>query len=214
MVFLTVAFFILPALAQQEAQKAPIKKSLPDEALQDGSTVSSPATAAPSIGPYQHAVGIGVGQTFLAGDYGRNGQDAISADIFYNYKASYTFDLLANFHYWKFEDGKKKVTLPGLALGIKSKFFQFDGFSPYVVAGLGFYRPYATRDLNGTFVETDKKLVFGSHFGVGTDLALNDEVAVGILAHYHNPFDVKQEVGGDLEGSYFKLMFTLYYYFY
>lgn len=200
------------AFAQQEAQKAQTKKSLPDEAIQDTST-SEPAQPSSSSGELKHAVGLGLGQTFLMGDFHDNADDSITADFFYNYSASYSFDLLGNFHFWNFENGRKEVTLMGLDFGIKSKFYQFDNFAPFVVAGLGFYQPYATRDINGTYYATDKKIVFGSHFGLGGDLRLNDIVSVGILGQYHNPFDIKQDVGGTLEGSYFKLMFTVFYYF-
>ncbi|EQC44412.1 hypothetical protein [Bacteriovorax sp. DB6_IX] len=88
-----------------------------------------------------HSLGVGIGQTFLQGDFKDHGEDKITADLFYNYSASHSFDFLANFHYSTHEYRKKKVTATGLALGIKAKMFNFDNFSPFATGGLGFYSP-------------------------------------------------------------------------
>ena len=40
--------------------------------------------------------GLGLGQTFLTGDFGKNGEDSITVDLYYKYKASYSFDLIVN----------------------------------------------------------------------------------------------------------------------
>ena len=37
-----------------------------------------------------HSLGIGLGQTFLTGDFGENGEDSITVDLYYKYKASYS----------------------------------------------------------------------------------------------------------------------------
>ena len=160
-----------------------------------------------------HSIGIGIGQTFLLGDFDDNGEDAITVDIFYSYAASYSFDFFVNAHYSHHDFMDKEVDLPGIAFGIKGKFFQFDQFTPFAIAGLGFYKPKATRNNAGQLQETDSKFTFGTSFGVGVELKLNNKFAFGILAQYHNPFDVKQEVGLPLEGSYSKLMITSMYTF-
>jgi hypothetical protein len=49
--------------------------------------------------------------------------------------------------------------------------------------------------------------------GVGVELKLNSQASVGVIAHYHDPFDVRQEVGPELEGSYMKLLLTALYTF-
>lgn len=157
----------------------------------------------------KHSIGLGVGQTFLRSDFHDHGTDKITVpDLYYNYSASYSFDFTANLHYAEFEYKEKKVELPGLALAIKGKGFQFDAFSPFVLGGLGFYIPKATRIINGVPTETRTQLVFGINFGAGGELRLNDEWTVGVIAHYHDPFDVRQEDGPDFEGSYMKLLVT------
>ena len=160
-----------------------------------------------------HSIGVGVGQTFLSGDFSKYGEDKITADLFYNYSASHSFDFLANFHYSSHEFREQKVTTTGLALGIKAKMFNFDAFSPFAMGGLGFYAPKTTREINGVLMESESKITFGYHFGGGVDLDLNDKVTVGAMAMLHNPFDVKQDDQPDVEGAYTKLLLTAFYKF-
>ena len=161
----------------------------------------------------RHAIGLGIGQTFLRSDFHDHGTDKITPDLYYNYSASYSFDFMANFHWSKHEYLNRDVEIKGLALAIKGKGFQFDAFTPYAFGGFGFYLPEATRILAGVPTETRSQLVFGMNFGVGVELRLNDMANVGVIAHYHDPFDVRQEVGADLEGSYMKLLIIASYTF-
>ena len=66
---------------------------------------------------------------------------------------------------------------------------------------------------NGDIVETRTQLVFGVNLGAGVELRLNNEVTVGVIAHYHDPFDVRQDTGTKLEASYMKLLMTASYTF-
>lgn len=161
----------------------------------------------------KHYFGIGIGQTFLFGDFEKNGTSKITPDFFYNYSASYSFDFMANLHYSKFEYKENSVQLPGLAFSIKAKGFQFDAFSPFALGGLGFYLPMAKYMTNDGMVKTHSRLVFGFNFGGGAELRLNDKVNVGVIAQFHHPFKVKQEDARDLSGSYMKLLITGMYSF-
>lgn len=161
----------------------------------------------------KHSVGIGIGQTFIAGDFQDHGQDQITWDVLYNYSASYSFDLMADFHHSKHKFNSQYTQLTSLNIGIKSKFYQIDAFSPYAVGGFGFYAPKVKRNVDGQLVESETKVAFGYHIGAGGDLRLNEMVSVGLLAQYHNPFDVKQEVGPEVEGRYYKLLITALYSF-
>lgn len=161
-----------------------------------------------------HSLGLGIGQSFLQGDFEKHGDNRITWDLYYSYSASHSFDLVANFHSNTHKFRQKKVRTTGLAFGIKAKVYQFDSFSPFGLAGLGFYSPKVVREVNGGELrESESKLVFGNHLGAGVDLNLNDKMTFGLLGHYHNPFDVKQEVGEEVEGSYFKLLITALYSF-
>jgi hypothetical protein len=160
-----------------------------------------------------HSLGVGLGQTFLNGDFEASGDDSITADLYYSYSASYSFDLVTNVHHSAHKLGNKKTELNGLAVGIKGKGYQFDSFSPFILGGLGFYDPRVTREVNGSLKKSKSKVVFGTHFGLGVELRLNRHFLLTIMAHYHNPFDVKQELDPEIEGSYHKLLIILSYSF-
>ena len=162
---------------------------------------------------HKHSIGIGIGQTFIRSDLGDNGNDKITEDLYYNYSASYSFDFVANAHYSNHKYLNRESTIEGIALAIKGKGFQIDSFSPFAMGGLGFYRPSASRIQNGVPTETRKQLVFGVNAGVGAELRLNNEVMISVLAHYHDPFDVRQDVGPVLEASYMKLLIIGFYTF-
>jgi hypothetical protein len=160
-----------------------------------------------------HSFGVGLGQTFLTGDFGENGEDSITVDLYYKYKASYSFDLMVNGHYSSHSLAEKQSELFGLNAGIKAKLYNFDAFNPYLLGGLGFYLPSVKRVVSGSLKSSESKLSFGTHIGLGGELELNDKFSVGVLAHYHNPFDVKQGNDPEVEGSYYKLLFTTLYSF-
>lgn len=160
-----------------------------------------------------HAIGIGLGQTFLMGDFADIGDDKIAPDLYYNYVASHSFDFLANFHWSSHKLGKEKVNLMGLAFNIKAKLFNFDNFSPFVTGGLGFYSPKLRRQLADEIKDSERKTSFGYNFGAGVDLDLNNRVRIGLIALIHNPFDVIQDKQPDVEGAYSKLQLTAFYKF-
>ena len=163
---------------------------------------------------HKHSIGFGLGQTFLRSDLADNGNDKITPEIYYNYSASYSFDFVANLHYSNHTYLNRESTIKGLALAIKAKGYQYDAFSPFILGGFGFYLPSVKRpSANGDIVETRTQLVFGVNLGAGVELRLNNEVTVGVIAHYHDPFDVRQDTGAKLEASYMKLLMTASYTF-
>lgn len=159
---------------------------------------------------HKHAIGVGLGQTFLLGNFESKGDDKIAADLLYTYTASYSFDLLINAHISKHEYKGKKVFLRGYSMSIKGRSYEFDAFSPFVLAGLGFYMPQITNSSGKT---SEAKYTFGVNFGGGADLRLNEDIIVGVLAQYHHPFDIKQDETETVRGSYFKLLLTTMYLF-
>ncbi len=178
------------------------------------SATSSSTTSAPSSSSYsgekKSSIGVGLGQTFLMGDYGKTGDDSITLDLFYTYNASRTFDLLLAGHFTQHELRGEKTQLMGLTTSIKSRVFNFDSFSPYVLGGFGFYRPKVTRKVGpNNYQESEGKYTFGFNLGGGADLELNSTYTMGLMAAYHNPFKVKQDNQASVDGSYFKLLITL-----
>lgn len=173
---------------------------------------SSPNSASPRQ-LRQHGLGIGLGQTFLMGNYGKQGEDKITADILYSYAASYSFDILVNAHMSEHKDNKERMKVMGLTGAIKARLVEYDNFSPYVLGGLGFYAPRAKRMVEGSYKWSDQKLTFGANFGGGVDLRLNENYVVGVLGQLHWPFAVKQDDGPNVKGYYFKLLITGMYLF-
>jgi len=161
----------------------------------------------------KHSVGVGIGQTFLSSELGQNGDDSITLDMYYGYSASHSFDLVINFHHSSHSVIKRETTLTGLAIGVKGRLFQFDAFSPFILGGLGFYAPTVTRLKSNTLEKTPFSVAFGSHFGAGGELKLNEKFKIAGLIHFHNPFDIKQEMEKELEGSYYKLLLNTHYTF-
>lgn len=212
----TVIFTVSVSFSISNAQSK-IEKLTSKESSQKATKLPAPSgnSSAPRVtGKLKvHSLGLGLGQTFANSDFGDNGEDKITFDFLYNYSASHSFDLLINFHSHKHEYKNRYVRLTALTAGIKAKLYHFDNFTPFAVAGLGFYSPKVKRVINNALVESESKVVFGTNFGGGGELKLNDKFTAGLLAQYHNPFDVKQEVGPDVEGSYFKLLITGYYHF-
>lgn len=199
---------LLPQVASTQTKPKPAVKK------QAKKQPTKPLPAVPSTGGLQsHSIGIGLGQTFLLGDFGDNGEDKIAADLLYAYKASHSFDFYANFHTSAHKLRETKSTITGLALGIRGRAYQFDAFAPFIVAGLGFYQPKVKRYVDTTLLESEEKITFGVHVGGGADLQLSRRVSVGVMGHYHNPFDVQQDIGPDVEGAYFKLLLTAMYHF-
>lgn len=186
--------------------KAPVKVEEKD----DGPSSSDYGSAPTPRKLRQHGLGLGVGQTFLFGNYGKYGQDKITADLLYSYAASHSFDLLVDAHMSTHKDNSEEMKLMGLAGSIKGRMVEYDNFSPYFLAGLGFYAPQADRDGTG---KTARKLTFGANFGGGMDLRLNENYVIGVMAQMHWPFKVQQDEGSDLKGYYMKLLLTGMYLF-
>lgn len=172
----------------------------------------TPGSAAPRR-LQQHGLGIGLGQTFLLGNYSKYGENKITLDLLYSYAASYSFDLLVNAHMSEHKDNNERMKVMGLTGSIKGRFVEYDNFSPYFLGGLGFYAPKAKREVDGRNKWSDQKVTFGLNFGGGVDLRLNEHYVVGVMGQMHWPFVVKQDEGSDLRGYYFKLLITGMYLF-
>ncbi len=160
-----------------------------------------------------HSVGLAIGQTFLHGDFSDNGENQVTFDGYYDYTASHSFDFVANAHFSKHKFHNLYTQINGLAFSIKGKIFQFDSFAPFIMGGLGFYMPKQKRIIDGQNRESESKITLGTNLGVGTELELNRHFKLWLVIHHHNPFDIKQEVGTEIEGRYTKLLMAGFYTF-
>jgi hypothetical protein len=184
------------------------------EVKEDSNTkYEEPSSGASPRRLHQHGLGLGLGETFLLGNYSKYGEDKITMDILYSYAASYSFDLLVNAHMSEHKDKNERMKVMGLTGSIKARFVEYDNFSPYFLGGLGFYAPQAKRSVNGDNEWSDRKITFGLNFGGGMDLRLNDHYVVGVMGQMHCPFKIEQDEGPDVKGYYFKLLITGMYLF-
>ena len=188
------------------------RKPFDDEEVEERGSNSLLSSGAPRR-LRQHGLGLGLGQTFLLGNYGKYGNDKITVDMLYTYAASYSFDLLVNAHVSEHKDESEKMKIMGLTSSIKGRIVEFDNLSPFFLGGLGFYAPQAKRRSDTTTKWSDQKVTFGLNFGGGVDLRLNDHYVVGIMGQIHWPFNVQQENQSDLKVYYFKLLITGMYLF-
>lgn len=189
---MAMSFFILSSTTHADEEKA---------------TTQAPSGSTREI--HKHAIGIGLGQTFLLGQFENYGDNKITGDFLYTYTASYSFDVLVNIHFSDHSFKNKRVKLAGYVMSIKARSYEFDAFSPYVLGGLGFYAPQI---IDGD-EESEIKNTFGFNIGGGVDLRLNEKVIIGLMTQFHKPFEVKQEETSNIRGSYFKLLLTAMYQF-
>lgn len=203
MVFMAMSFFI--PLAPTAQADSTVKKVV-EEAKQEVTKTFAPTQRE----IHKHALGIGLGQTFLMGNFEKKGDNKITADILYSYTASYTFDLLINAHFSNHEFKERAVFLRGYTMSIKARSYEFDSFSPFLLGGLGFYMPQIRNNDGET---SEAKYTFGFNVGAGLDLRLNNKVVTGVMAQFHNPFEIKQDETETVRGSYFKLLLTAMYLF-
>lgn len=170
-------------------------------------------TASFGGGLKKHSFGVGIGQIFLKGGFENRGANKMTLDLYYNYSVSHTFDLLSNLHFNELSSKGQKVTLRGITTAVKFKLYQIDEFAPFVIGGLGIYSPHELRLVNGSYVKSNREPVMGWNAGFGADLRLNNKVMVGMLVHYHDPFDIAQDIGEKVMGAYTKLLVTMLYSF-
>lgn len=197
---------LIDAIQNKDSSEAPSEASTPD---------SNTSSNNYSRKTKKHGLGLGLGQSILGGKYAKYGDDKITLDFFYTYIASYSFDLLLNLTLNRFEKNQNTVNFRGLSIDIKGRLYDFDQFSPYFIGGVGFYQPSWEIDPedDGTFIESDKKMVFGINAGLGADLALNDKFSIGLLGALYFPFSVAQDNGPDVKGRMFKFLLTGFYFF-
>ena len=173
-------------LTQAEAQntKPSIKDLTKKESHKNEEENSSPISSNQSDGINKHSIGIGVGETFLFSSFEKNGENSITGEFFYSYSASHSYDFLLNLHFSTHEYKETKTSLFGVVPSIKGKLWQFDSFSPYVLAGLGFYRPQLTRYVGTAIIV----ILLGLYCNITTRLTSNKRLAKKLKALTSNYF--------------------------
>ncbi|MEK6580426.1 MAG: outer membrane beta-barrel protein [Bdellovibrionota bacterium] len=151
--------------------------------------------------PGSNNLAFDVGQVFLMGDLGSSYSDNIGAQIHYTYGVSDLFGFDSSLGYSEHSDSRFSMTT--LLTGLRTNLSWYDKVIPYVVFGLGFYKPSYTYDLGGA-IQSMSPVLFGVHLGPGVDLELTKQLFFGASITFHDVFGGRrtapngkvQDVGG------------------
>ncbi|MGE4108290.1 MAG: outer membrane beta-barrel protein [Bacteriovoracia bacterium] len=156
------------------------------------------------ISPYSpgsHNLALDLGQVFLMGDLGNKYNDNIGFQAHYTYGVSDMFGFDTSLGYSSHREGDLSMT--SLLAGLRTNLSWFDRIIPYVVFGLGFYRP--SERIAGTSSSVSAFL-FGLHLGPGVDLQLTKNLFFGTALTFHDIFGTtttdSKGVAHELGGTY------------
>lgn len=144
------------------------------------------------------------------GDLGSRYSDSIGSQLHYTYGVSEMFGFDSSFGYSNHSDGKYSLTT--LLTGLRTNLSWYDKVVPYVIFGLGFYKPSMTL-ADGTGATAT---LFGLHLGPGVDLQLTNELFFGAGLTFHDIFGTtKPSTQGPIEigGTYTSFLLHVGYTF-
>ncbi len=148
-------------------------------------------TASPFT-PGSNNLALDVGQIFLMGDLGEY-SDSIGSQIHYTYGVSDLFGFDSSLGYSDHSDGK--FSMITLLAGLRTNLSWYDKVVPYLVFGLGFYRPSyqqlvsASASATGNATATSvAPVLFGVHLGPGVDLEVTRNLFFGTSLTFHDVF--------------------------
>jgi hypothetical protein len=150
--------------------------------------------------PGSNNLALDVGQIFLMGSLGSKYNDSIGSRLHYTYGVSDMFGFDSSLGYSNHSDGDFSMT--SLLTGLRTNLAWYDRVIPYVVVGLGFYKP--SMRVEGTQM-TVSPVLFGLHMGPGVDLQLTDQLFFGASLNFHDMFGSTQKTAAgiiDVDGTY------------
>lgn len=139
--------------------------------------------------PGSHNVALDLGQVFLMADLGSRYSDNIGLRAHYTYGVSDLFAFDANMGYSSHSDGK--FSMFTLLSGLRTNLSWYDKVIPYVVFGLGFYKPSYDSGPNES-PSSISPILFGVHLGPGIDLELTKQFFFGASLTFHDVFGGKR----------------------
>lgn len=145
-------------------------------------------TATP-FAPGSSNLSLDVGQVFLMGDLGTKYNDSIGTRLHYTYGVSDMFSFDSSFGFSNHSNSKMSMTT--LLSGMRMNIAWFDKVVPYIVFGLGFYRP-AYDVKSGSTTQAVSPILFGVHLGPGVNLILTKNIFFGASIQFHNMFSTSE----------------------
>jgi hypothetical protein len=155
--------------------------------------------------PGSHNVALDLGQVFLMADLGSRYADNIGFQAHYNYGVSDLFAFDASMGYSSHSDGKYSMFT--LLSGMRTNLSWYDKVIPYLVFGLGFYKPaFELGSLGTSNYGSISPILFGIHLGPGVDLELTKQFFFGASLTFHDVFGGKRLASNgdsvDVGGTY------------
>ncbi len=159
--------------------------------------------------PGSSNVALDIGQVFLMGNLSQF-SDSIGSQLHYTYGVSDLFGFDSSLGYSAHSDGKMAMTT--LLSGVRMNLSWYDKIVPYLVFGLGFYKPTyqdpstITANSSNTASSSLSAVLFGLHLGPGIDLELSRNLFFGAALTFHSMFGTTQSLANgtpfDLGGTY------------
>jgi hypothetical protein len=149
--------------------------------------------------PGSNNIALDIGQVFLMGNMGSRYSDSIGVQLHYTYGVSDLFGFDSSIGYSEHSDGRMSMTT--VLTGLRTNLAWYDKVVPYLVFGLGFYKPsHQVGSLNSV-----SPLLFGVHIGPGVNLELTKQFFFGTSLTFHDVFGGTQNIPGgtmDVGGTY------------
>jgi hypothetical protein len=207
-----IALFFMAFSLESVASTGPSWSSQPSWADPDTTTTTPSrrsqikdtykSTNLSPFAPGTSNLALDVGQVFLMGDMSKY-SDAIGSQVHYTYGVSDLFGFDSSLGYSSHSNGQ--FSMATLLTGLRTNLAWYDKVVPYMVFGMGFYRPsyQLAPDASGNSTSLSPVL-FGVHVGPGIDLALTRQIFFGASLTFHDMFGgqeivspgVTQSVGG------------------
>lgn len=132
--------------------------------------------------PESNNLSIDVGQVFLMGDLSRDYSNSIGSQLHYTYGVSDIFGFDSSFGYSDHSDGQFSMTT--LLAGLRINLSWYDKVTPYLVFGMGFYRPSYRLSPK----ESLSPVMFGVHVGPGVNLEITKQIFFTASLTFHDAF--------------------------
>ncbi|MCC7442340.1 MAG: hypothetical protein IT285_11945 [Bdellovibrionales bacterium] len=161
------------ATAQSNASRRGRPSSSP---YSDSDRPSAPFT------PGSNNLALHVGQVFLMGELADHYTDSIGTQLHYTYGVSDMFGFNASLGFSDHSDGEYSVAT--MLAGLRTNLSWYDKVVPYLVFGLGFYKPSYKLTADNSM----SPVLFGLHLGPGVDLQLTDQFFFGAALTFHDVF--------------------------
>lgn len=179
------AFDASPAQAAQGWSGQPGWASSSEPAQRKRPSIRDDAFDLAPFTPGSNNLSLDVGQVFLMGDLSSNFNDSIGSRLHYTYGVSDMFAFDSSLGYSSHSSGKMSMTT--LLSGMRMNLAWYDKIVPYVVFGMGFYRP-SYDIMVGNVRNAVSPVLFGIHLGPGVSLELTRRMFFGASLTFHNIF--------------------------